>query len=206
MEIVLIHGLARSPASLQGLAWRLQQRGHRPRQFGYFALTESFDQIVARLRTCLRSRAEAGPYSIVAHSLGGLLTRAALAETTLALPQHVVMLGTPNQPPRLARYAWQLPPFRWFTGECGANLVQPSFFARLPPLRSPYTLLAGTNGPRGPWSPFGDEVNDGIVALSELRLSNRDRIVQFPVEHTFMMYDATVQATVLDILEGADNG
>ena len=60
-------------------------------------------------------------------------------------------------------------------------------------VNSPYTIVAGTGGPRGPWSPFGDEFNDGIVALSETRLSLEEPIVQLPVEHTFMMNDPTVQ-------------
>jgi hypothetical protein len=106
------------------------------------------------------------------------------------------MLGTPNQPPRLALHAWRLPPFRWFTGQCGLNLTSQTFFASLPGVESPYTIIAGTKGLRGQWSPFGDELNDGIVALSETRLSHQDKIVQLPVEHTFMMNDSSVHKTV----------
>jgi len=106
------------------------------------------------------------------------------------------MLGTPNQRPRLAPYAWQLPPFRWWTGECGLNLTNSHFFKSLPSVKSPYTIIAGTGGPRGFLSPFGDELNDGIVALNETRLSHQDRLIQLPVMHTFMMNDSQVQKTV----------
>ena len=64
--------------------------------------------------------------------------------------------------------------------------------------------MAGTGGPRGFWSPFGEELNDGIVALSETRLSHRDRIVQLPVMHTFMMNDSRVQKTVRQAFELKD--
>ncbi len=97
------------------------------------------------------------------------------------------MLGTPHQPPRLAPIAWKLPPFRWWTSQCGFNLTNPAFFKSLPTLTSPYTIIAGTTGPTGVWSPFGNELNDGIVAVSETLLSDFDNIIQLPVWHTFMM-------------------
>ncbi len=200
MKILLIHGLSRTPLSLLGLEWYLQQTGWVTEQFGYLAVTESFDRIVERLRVRLQALASEGTYGIVAHSLGGLLTRAALSLDVLAMPKHIVMLGTPNQPPRLAPHAWKLPPFRWWTGQCGLNLTNPDFFASLPSIPSPYTIVAGTGGLRGFLSPFGDELNDGIVAVNETRLSEQDQIIQLPVQHTFMMHNSQVQQAVRQAL------
>jgi hypothetical protein len=197
MKILLIHGLSRTPLSLFALEHYLQQTGRVTEQFSYLAFVETFDRIVERLRVRLQALARQGSYGIVAHSLGGLLARMALGLGSIKLPQHIVMLGTPNQLPRLAPHAWQLPPFRWWTGQCGLNLTDPSFFASLPQIDSPYTIVAGTGGPRGFWSPFGDDLNDGIVALNETRLSARDRIIQLPVLHTFMMNHPRVQKAVV---------
>ena len=144
--------------------------------------------------------ADQGPYAVVAHSLGGVLTRAALGLGQVVHPHHVVMLGPPNQPPRLAPLAWQLPPFQWFTGQCGQNLTCASFYQDLPPLASRYTIIAGNRGPRGPFSPFGHEVNDGIVALSETKIYPTDPVVELPVWHTFMMNSSAVQSEVLHAL------
>lgn len=201
MQILLIHGLARTSLSLLSLEGRLQKSGYDTQHFGYFAFAESFDAIAARLEVHLHQLAQAGSYAIVAHSLGGVLTRAALGRGQIAAPEHVVMLGTPNQPPQLAVHAWQLPPFRWFTGQCGFNLTCSRFYQALPPLPSPYTIIAGTGGPRGALSPFGHEVNDGIVALSETRMTPQDEPVQLPVWHTFMMNNEAVQETVLGALK-----
>ena len=199
MKILLIHGLSRTPLSLISLEWYLQKiPGWTTEHFGYMAFAESFDRIVERLRVRLQELSSQGTYAIVAHSLGGLLTRAALALNSIQKPKHIVMLGTPNQPPRLATHAWQLLPFRWWTGQCGLNLTNPDFFASLARIESPYTIIAGTGGPRGLLSPFGDELNDGIVALNETRLSDKDQIVQLPVMHTFMMNDSEVQQTVME--------
>lgn len=197
MQILLIHGLARTSLSLLALEWRLRDAGYTTHSFSYFAFAESFDQIVERLRITIRALAAQGPYGIAAHSLGGVLTRAALGAGDLAHPAHTVMLGTPNQSPRLASLAWQVLPFRWFTGQCGFNLSRHEFYQSLPPLRSPYTIIAGTGGPTGGLSPFGGEANDGIVALSETRLTPTDTILEVPVWHTFMMNHAQVQGLTL---------
>jgi pimeloyl-ACP methyl ester carboxylesterase len=201
MKILLIHGLSRTSLSLFNLAWRLEAYGWQTEHFGYAAVVESFDSIVNRLQDRLHTLAGQEPYAIVAHSLGGLLTRAALGHAALPQPHHVVMLGTPNQLPRLAPLAWHVHPFRWWTGSCGFNLTQTSFFEQLPKLRSPYTIIAGVGGPRGVLSPFGQDANDGIVALTETPLEASDRPIQLPVMHTFMMHDPTVQSIVVRALE-----
>ncbi|MBL1178566.1 esterase/lipase family protein [Pantanalinema sp. GBBB05] len=200
MKVLLIHGLGRSPFSLVQLEQQLQLAGHLPEHFGYAAFMESYDRIVERLQLHLKALAQQGTYGVVAHSLGGLLVRSALGLANIAPPAHIIMLGTPNQPPRLAAHAWRLLPFQWFSGQCGFNLTCHNFYAAMPPLQTPYTIVAGTSGPRGVLSPFGMELNDGIVALSETRLSDQDRLVQLNVWHTFMMNDRRVQEIVLQSL------
>ena len=197
MKVLLIHGLSRTPLSLWTLERRLQQAGWATEHFAYAAFLETYDQIVGRLRDRLQAIAAQEVYGIVAHSLGGLLTRSALDQMQGALPKQIVMLGTPNRQPRLATFANQLPLFQWWTGQCGVNLADPTFFDRLPSLEAPYRIIAGISGPRGAWSPFRDELNDGIVALNETVLSSRDRILTFPVYHTFMMNDPHVQVAVV---------
>lgn len=200
MQVVLIHGLGRSPLSLFSLERRLQQAGYKTQTFGYAAFAESYGQIVDRFCNCLETVGQLGAYSIVAHSLGGVLTRSALSHLD-RLPEQVVMMGTPNQPPRLAAIAGHVPLFRWFTGQCGSNLNSPEFYKYLPQLSSPYTIIAGTAGPTGLLSPFGVEVNDGIVALQETYITPQDKIVEFPVFHTFMMNDPRVQYRVFQAIE-----
>jgi hypothetical protein len=201
MKVLLIHGLARTSLSLLSLERRLQQAGHHTVQFSYFAFAESFDHIVNRLVLQFQTLADQGAYGVVAHSLGGVLTRAALGAKAVPVPHHVVMLGPPNQPPRLASLASKLPPFQWFTGQCGQNLSCPQFYQNLPLLKTRYTIIAGTDGPRGSLSPFGNEPNDGIVALSETKMQPTDPVVKLPVWHTFMMNHPSVQSSVLRALE-----
>jgi hypothetical protein len=200
-KILLIHGLARTSLSLLSLEWRLNQAGYETEHFGYTAFLESYSEIVRRLQKRLKVLSNQGNYVIVAHSLGGLLTRSALGDLSCLLPEQVIMLGTPNRLPRLAPLACKLPPFRWFTGECGVNLSNPNFFAQLPRLSTPYTIIAGTGGFRGFGSPFGLEVNDGIVALNETLLDNSNQPIELPVFHASMMSEKCVQEAVIQCVD-----
>jgi pimeloyl-ACP methyl ester carboxylesterase len=201
MQVLLIHGMGRTALSMFRLGWELRRTGHSVRLVRYLAAVEPFAKIVRRVREECARTGVAGPYAVVGHSLGGLLARVALGEnpTSFPVPVHLIMLGTPNQAPRQARRYGRLLPYRWINGECGQLLMQPEFFARLPPLTIPYTIVAGTRG--GPdRTPFGDEPNDGVVAVSETVLSAADRPVTFPARHTFMMNDRRVRALILQIL------
>ena len=202
MVVLLVHGLGRTSLSLRRLGRRLGRAGHTARYFGYAPWLESCDRIVARLAArleALDARGEA--WAAVGHSLGGLLLRAALARSEPTCLAHLIMLGTPNHPPRLARRVAGYAPFRWFAGECGQRLASTEFFAGLPSPSYDYTVLAGVRGFHGSRSPFGQEPNDGIVALSEARVKPEDQVPTFPVMHSFMMNHAAVQAAVLDILD-----
>jgi pimeloyl-ACP methyl ester carboxylesterase len=207
MQLLLVHGLGRTPLSLFGLAAALRSDGHRTRLFGYLPLLESVPRIVGRLTAALRDLARRRePVGLVGHSLGGLLLRMALTEVPTLRVHHLVTLGTPASPPRAARLAWKwLPPFRLFTRGCGRFLTSPGAFAALPPLTIPFTAIAGTAGPRGRCSPFGNDPNDGLVAVSEARVGTAEPEL-FPVLHTVMMDAVAVRARISAIMSGGRVG
>jgi hypothetical protein len=209
VRVLLIHGLARTPLSLLGLARALRRDGHHPQLVGYVGALESYSAIVGRVRSCLQAVARTGePHAAVGHSFGGLILRAALGDwpVELATPRCVVMLGTPNQVPRLAQRfrGWRL--YRWVNGEAGQLLAQPEFFARLPVQRVPLTVIAGTKGWPRAVSLFGGEPNDGVVAVAETRLSTAATVVELPASHTFMMNNRQVRALVRELLARATGG
>jgi len=209
MRVLLVHGLGRTPASLWGLSRALREAGHEPAFVGYVAAVERFDVIRSRVRRRLEAVASSGvPYAAVGHSLGGLLVRAALADwpDTLPLPARLIMLGTPNQPPRLARRLQRFWPYRLAMGEAGQLLARPAFFAQLPDLPVPGTVVAGVRGIGGRWSPFGEEPNDGIVALSETPCEGVP-VVEVPAAHAFLMNHPAVRRLVTEALRDAvDDG
>jgi hypothetical protein len=202
MQVLLVHGMGRTPLSMLRLGRKLRRAGHTVNLLGYSAAVEPFARIVLRLQERFARTAARGPYIVVGHSLGGLLTRAALGgqSSSFTGPSHLIMLGTPNRPPRQARRYGSLMAYRWINGECGQLLRQEDFFARLPTLSIPYTIVAGTRG--GPdRRAFGDEPNDGVVAVSETLVTPSDTPITVPARHTFMMNDSRVLAAILQVLQ-----
>jgi pimeloyl-ACP methyl ester carboxylesterase len=203
VRVVLVHGLGRTPLSMMFLARSLSRAGHRPEYFAYFPYLETHDRILTRLVRRLRIVSELGEeVGLVGHSYGGLLLREAVAALPDLKVAHLVMLGTPNQPPRLAARVYRSLPFRILRGTCGRNLTDPLYFRTLPKLRSPYTIVAGTAGWRGRLSPFRMEPNDGLVAVSETLVEDKDRPVLLPVMHTFLTTNKTVRQVVIERLQG----
>lgn len=203
MHVLLIHGLARTPLSLLGLARDLRRTGHATELVAYSGALQSYRSIVARVRRRMESAARRGePYAIVGHSLGGLIARAAFDEwpAKWPMPRHIVMLGTPNRLPRLARRFHRWWPYRLVNGQCGQLLAEPAFFAGLPRPPAPTTVIAGTKGWPRALSLFGGAPNDGVVAVEETRLDPAAALIELPASHTFMMNNRQVRATVRDLL------
>ncbi len=201
MRALLVHGLGRTPASLARLGGALRRAGHAPEYLAYFAFAEPYEQIRQRLVGRLRDLArERRPVALLGHSLGGLLLRHALADVP-ELPVHqLIMLGTPNRPPRRARDAVRWLPFRLFARSCGEVLASADFYGEIPAPAVPYTIIAGTAGPRLLAGPFGTEPHDGFVAVAETPIHDGDRPILLPVAHTFMMNDPELQRLVLTLL------
>lgn len=183
---------------MSGLAKALQAANYKTEMFGYTPLLQSFDEIAQRLRDRLHTLSFTGPYGALTHSLGGVLTRAALAQADFPLPARVVMLAPPNQSPLLGRWANKLLPYQLFSRQCGANLADPKFYNCLSPLNCPYTIVAGTAGPVGPISPFKSQINDAIVGIEETKMRASDRPIQVPAFHSFIMNHPQVKQLVIE--------
>jgi pimeloyl-ACP methyl ester carboxylesterase len=204
MQILLVHGLCRTPLSLAPLAYSLRRYGHDPRFFGYVAMVEAWPAVQARLRKRLTRMARSGnEYAVIAHSLGGVLTAGALADWPphVPRPSHLITLGTPVRPPRLARKVSRFAAFRLATGEAGRRLSEPETYAPLRALDCRWTAICGTAGPRGKRiAAFGAELNDGVLAVSEAESTAASATVQVGALHTFLMNDKSARALIRNAL------
>lgn len=188
--------MGRTPLSMWRLARYLRRNGHDVTLTGYSVTFERFGPIVERLGRRLQALAARGePYAVVAHSLGGILVQAALPNVWPS-PEHLILLGTPARPPRLAVRLASRWPYRFINGECGQLLSRDDFFASLPRLDVKVTSIAGTSGPRGKWSPFGDVRNDWVVAEDETWTPD----VTVRGTHTFLMNHPEVREIVRVVL------
>ena len=202
MVVLFVHGLGRSPRSGWPLLRRLRQGGLKTETFGYIAAIEGFEAIVGRLRRRLEGLAQVGPYLVVGHSLGGVLLRAAINSLPQGVvpPEQVYLLGSPLRPPRLATRLKDNPVFRLLAGDCGQVLGSAERMGQVGPLHLPTTAIVGVRGLTGPLSPFGQEVNDSLVSLSEVSAEWLLDQVPVPIVHTLLPSSVVIADIILDRL------
>jgi hypothetical protein len=203
MHIVLIHGQGRSPLSMSLLGWRLSRQQYEIYYFGYAAFCQTFDSITRRFVQTIRDQIADQPYTIVSHSLGGIIARAALPDLAGNLPQHLIMLAPPNQPTRIAKKARPNPLYWWVTWDCGRKLADDAFYEKLPLPTVPTTIIAGTKGLRGAFqqSLFGtEEINDTILSVKETELGGNYELILVPARHAFIMNSKKVARIVSEVI------
>jgi pimeloyl-ACP methyl ester carboxylesterase len=195
-DVLLVHGMGRSPFSMAPLARRLRREGLRTHFFGYQAARDPFQKIAGQLRNFLDQHTQK-KLIVIGHSLGGLLLRVAIAEQAPeARPLQLFQLGSPNHSPQLARFFQKRFLFRILNGDPGQRLCDIDWMNALPGVTIPTVAIAGTAGMRANWWPIGHEPNDGIVTVREASLE-KATVIELPVRHTFMMNYKIVAETII---------
>lgn len=197
IDAILIHGMGRTPIAMSLLAARLQRAGIRPHLFGYSVTFERWDTCVQRLQRFINRHVKTHDYIVIGHSLGSVLTRAALPGLTHK-PVACFLLSPPTQASKAARH---FAPYRFaklLGGEMAQLLANQQFMESLPPNDVPTKIYAGTAGPRGPYSPFGDEINDSVLTIKEMVLPNVP-MQTVPVLHTFIMNSKVVARDIVKV-------
>jgi len=199
MHAILIHGMGRTPIAMSILAARLRASGIRPHLFGYSVTFEGWDECIQRLETFITKRVKTNEYIMIGHSLGSILTRAALPRLTHP-PAACFFLASPTQVCKAARTFAHYHVVKLLMGEIGQRLADKQFMESLPLTGVPTKIYAGTGGPRGRYSPFGEELNDGVLTVKETLLPSVP-IQIIPVLHTFIMNSKVVSQDIVNIVK-----
>ncbi len=201
--VVLLHGLARTHRSMNGLAAFLRREGFSPWAHTYPSRRLTIADAARAVEEQIRHDLPGQELFAVTHSLGGILLR-----HMPHLPwKRVVMLAPPNRGSRVARTLGQNPLFRWFYGPAGQEV---SDAADWPAPTAPFAVIAGTahvsiGNPTG-WATKGygifqdDEPNDGTVAVAETRLPGMSAFRTVAASHTWIMNDAETRALIVAFL------
>lgn len=204
--VILVHGLARSRASMAVLRTRLEGAGFHVVSFEYPSTSEEMEVLVDSLATAVDGCcADAqGTVHFVTHSMGGVLVRSYLAERRTDFGGRVVMLSPPNQGSEFIDAFGDSPLLRAVLGPAGARLgTDSSGIAReLGPIDFDLGIITGDRSinPVGSWLIPGPD--DGKVGVSRARLEGAADFIVLPATHTFIMNRGDVAEQVVSFLEG----
>jgi pimeloyl-ACP methyl ester carboxylesterase len=201
MDVVLIHGMGRTPLSMLRLRRRLRRAGHHAVLFGYSPTFETLEGATTRLVKLIERRVDIRHYALVGHSLGTVIIRAALGHLENRAPRACLFMAPPMLACRAARFFSRFRPYQLLAGEMGQLLADESFMLRLPMPPVPTRIYAGVGGPRAAWLPFGMEANDGILSVSEATGRFGAAAVKGPSMHTFIMNSKWVYDDMIRFIE-----
>lgn len=112
--VVLIHGIGAHHLLLTPLAFRLNRAGYLTHRYGYRSLLKTIPCHAiefGKFLQSLESNTEISRFHIVAHSMGGIITRQMLIDHAFKKLGRVVMLGSPHHGSHAARNLGSVMPF-----------------------------------------------------------------------------------------------
>jgi pimeloyl-ACP methyl ester carboxylesterase len=186
--VVLLHGIARTSRSLNKLERALQAAGFATLNLDYASRRKPIAALAEGLHPAIAPFAGRNArLHFVAHSMGGLVVRAYLANHRPAQLGRVVMLGTPNSGSEVADLLRRMALYRAFYGPAGLELTTALADGpgSLPAVDYPVGIIAGDR--------FVDPVaghlvlpkpNDGRVSTQSTMLAGMTDHVVVHASHT----------------------
>ena len=200
--VVLLHGLARTAASMDTMAKRLAAAGYAVINDGYPSRKKRIEElapeaVASGLVKCRRLGSKT--IHFVTHSLGGILVRYYLARRDIPELGRVVMLGPPNHGSEAVDALKDTPGFAALNGPAGYQLGTDaaSVPLKLGPANFEVGIIAGTCNINLILSTYLPNPDDGKVSVASTRLDGMADHVTVPHSHPFLMKrDAVIRQTL----------
>lgn len=191
--VVLLHGLARTSASMESMAEALREAGYTTANIDYPSRDYRIEQLaeIAVPEGLDRCREHEGIETIhfVTHSLGGILLRQYLSVHDIDELGRVVMLAPPNQGSDAADKLSDVPGFDWVNGPAGKQLGKGA--DSVPLALGPADFELGIIGGTRSVDPLGSSVlpdpEDGKVSVEDTHLQGMTDFAVVNHSHAFIM-------------------
>jgi len=209
-QVIILHGLMRSPLSLGKLVKHIESKGYRTYSPAYNSLVDNYQDILERLDKKISNWLDTEqPVYFVGHSFGGLLIRGLLARHPQWNSKRCVMLGTPNKGAKIASFMLSHWWFKYFIPKVTADLKPDSAVIKnLPEPEIETGIIAGNINYSivipASWyykKATDNEPGDGIVELSTTKVDTMADFIIMPLHHSFMMWNQDLLDQVSHFLE-----
>ncbi len=204
--VVLLHGLARTSASMKKIAKRLSGAGYEVINIDYPSRHWKIEELSSiavnkGLVACRKKGAER--IHFVAHSLGGILVRFYLATQKIPELGRVVMLAPPNRGSRVVDTFSGYPGYGLINGPAGYQLgTGPGGIpCRLGPADFEVGIIAGDRTVNLILSTAFDGPDDGKVAVQDTKLDGMQDFLVVHRSHPFIMQADEVIEQILHFLQ-----
>jgi triacylglycerol lipase len=203
-NVILIHGMGRSAASMALLKNRLEKAGYGVLSESYSSTDGTVKDHVAWLDEVIeRSQSENRKTHFVTHSLGGIVLRMYLKTHTLANPGRVVMLSPPNKGSELADVLKTFKIYQQATGPSGLEIgTGPNSTPNvLGPVNFDLGVITGDFSFNPVFSLLIPGPDDGKVSVARAKVAGMKDFLVVKHSHTFIMNSKEVVSEVVSFLQ-----
>lgn len=203
--VALLHGLARTSASMVALATAFEEAGYAVENIDYPSTRFPIEELAPEaLERAIAACPPDSTVHFVTHSMGGILVRYYLAHHAFARLGRVVMIAPPNQGSGLVEALHDVPGFAWYNGPAGLQLGTDanSIPLQLPAVNYPVGIIAGTRTFNLILSQFLANPDDGKVSVENTKVAGMTDFIAVPYSHPFIMKRKAVIELALRFVAG----
>ncbi len=192
--VILLHGLARTDASMNSMERALIQSGYHTVNHHYPSRQQTIEKLAElevpkAINACPQKTQS---IHFVTHSMGGILLRQYLQKNSLETIGRVVMLGPPNQGSEVVDKLGQYQFFKIFNGPAGVQLGTsndsvPVSLGSWPAKSGDLGVIAGKQSINLFLSYLIPGSDDGKVSIESTKLAGMSDHKAVPATHPLMM-------------------